>query len=140
MDIVSHALTGASTGLLFSHPLLGAALAVLPDVVLGPVRKSMPSAAYNLGHSALGISVAALAGAVWSQGLFVLLCLLSHVVLDLPTHGKVWGPPLLFPFSGRRFSFGSEWEFFNTSWQKGLILTFLWNTTCLLLFVTGFHF
>lgn len=140
MDIVSHAFAGAATGLLFGHPVAGALVAVLPDLALGIRRKSVPSEAYNLGHSAFGVALAVLLGSLWSQGLLVFFCLASHIVLDLPTHGKTWAPPLLYPFGCQRFSFGSEWEFFNYSWKRGLILTIFWSITCAALYVTGFHF
>jgi|GEM_PF-1730437 len=32
-----------------------------------------------------------------------------HVLLDVPTHGEVWGLKLLFPFSNDRFLLGSNW-------------------------------
>lgn len=134
MDVVTHALVGASTGAVVGRPLLGAVIAALPDVVLGLRRRAVPSRAYNATHSAAFVAAATLAAALlfaWPVAPLVALCLLSHLVLDLPTHSTTWAPPLLYPFSARRFSFGNEWEFFNESWWVGLTMSIIWITTCL---------
>jgi hypothetical protein len=142
MDVLSHAVAGACTGALWGRPLLGAMVAAAPDAVLGVRRKRLPTRLYNATHGlpfiALCSAVAMLAGGVQTACL-VALCLLSHIVLDLPTHGPQWAPPLLYPFNSIRYCFGTEWEFFNKSWRLGLALTLLWSFVCLALrFVTGF--
>lgn len=136
MDILSHALAGAATGQMFGRPVLGAAIAVSPDLVLGVARKATPSAGYNATHSVLFTVLSTLAAALlFSPAVAALvgLALLSHLVLDVPTHGKLWGPPLMYPFSARRFSCGNEWEFFNQSWARGFLYTSIWSFICLLL-------
>lgn len=129
MDVVSHAIAGAATGLYWGRPGLGAAVAALPDLVLGIRRRASPSLAYNLTHT---LAFSLLAGAVVQVlypplGWLVFWCLVSHLALDVPTHGKEWAPTLLWPFSYRRYSLGTEWEFFNTSWSNGLDLTIIWS-------------
>jgi len=134
MDVVTHALVGAATGATFGRPVLGALVAALPDVVLGVRRRKAPSAAYNATHSAFFLLAATLAAATLHSGpvgALVALCLLSHLVLDLPTHGGVWGPPIFYPLWRARFSCGDEWEFFNQSWIRGLKLSILWILVCL---------
>lgn len=135
MDIVSHALAGAATGSLWGRPFLGAAVAAAPDLVLGLRRRASPTLAYNLTHTLLFPWVASgIAVQIGGRplGWLVLWCLLSHLVLDVPTHGKEWAPTLLWPFSSRRFSLGSEWEFFNASWSRGLDITIAWCAIWLL--------
>lgn len=132
MDFVSHAVAGASAGAVFGRPVLGAVFGVLPDVVLGVTRKAAPNIPYNITHSLTFVAVlvplcAALG--TWAP----MLAVLSHIVLDLPTHGSQWAPPLLYPLSRRRFSLGAEWEWFNRSWWRGLVLTISWSFACLLI-------
>lgn len=129
MDIVTHAAVGAATGYAFGHPVAGAFIAAAPDVVLGIRRRALPSKAYDITHSLLFLIYAALSAtymmdAEW--GTLVFWCLASHIALDLPTHGPVWAPPLLHPFTPDRFVFGAEWEFFNLSWVLGLGYAVLW--------------
>ena len=137
MDIVTHAVVGASTGALFGRPVLGALVAAAPDLVLGLQRKVKPTRAYNYTHSALFALACTLAAALlgsWPLGALVGLCLLSHLVLDVPTHGRVWAPPLLYPYSVKRYSmFLYEWEFFNVAWAVGLGVSIVWIIACLLL-------
>lgn len=136
MDILSHAAAGAATGALFGQPALGAFVAVVPDIVLLGERRAVPTAAYNWTHSvAFAVACTVWAAAIGSSHLasLVALCLLSHLVLDLPTHGEQWGPTLLYPYSDKRFSMGEEWEFFNFSWWRGLCLTGIWIVVCLAL-------
>lgn len=137
MDVVTHAIVGAATGLPFGMPLYGACVAVLPDVVLGVRRRNTPSGAYNATHSVLcllvGMVVALLVSRSPAVALCTALCLFSHLALDLPTHGKKWAPPLLWPFLPERFSFGDEWEFFNQSWFVGASLSIIWILLCVLI-------
>lgn len=132
MDVIAHAVAGASTGAYFGRPVLGACIAATPDLVLGLRRHATPSALYNATHSALFLVLATLAALPFGTAAIVAYCLLSHLVLDLPTHGLKWAPPLLYPFDAHRFSFGREWEFFNPSWWRGLVLTLLWSIAWLL--------
>lgn len=129
MDIFSHALAGACAGLLFNKPLLGAVIAVVPDLALGIKRKHRPSSVYDFTHSLLFVLLAVVGAWLTVGAMFAMLtwlCLLSHLFLDVPTHGKQWAPPLLFPFFDYRVSAGEEWEFFNASWKRGFVLTILW--------------
>jgi hypothetical protein len=128
MDIVSHALAGAATGTAFGHPFLGAFFGVLPDIVLGVKRHALPTFAYNSTHSLPGVLVLGCAGAFFTGSIVPLLALLSHLLLDIPTHGEQWAPPLLFPFDLHRFSYGEEWEWFNPSWCFGFLLTIFWSS------------
>jgi membrane-bound metal-dependent hydrolase YbcI (DUF457 family) len=131
MDVVSHAIAGACVGQAFGQPVLGAAFGVLPDVVLGVRRQKLPSTAYNATHSLTFVAGAGLAGwLVWGT-LAPLLAVLSHILLDFPTHGPRWAPTLLYPFSSERFGIGSEWEWFNKTWWLGLGLTAIWSLTWL---------
>jgi membrane-bound metal-dependent hydrolase YbcI (DUF457 family) len=130
MDIVSHAIAGASAGAVFGRPVLGAVFGVIPDVVLGITRKTAPGAAYDVTHSLLFVLAISLLCAkldTWAP----VLAVLSHIVLDLPTHGSGWAPPLLYPICQRRFSYGEEWEWFNRSWWRGLVITIIWSLSCL---------
>lgn len=106
----------------------------MPDLVLGIKRRSVPNDAYNATHS-IAYLVACSVG-VWfvdaTLGQLVFWCLLSHIALDLPTHGPVWAPPLLWPFRPTRFNYGGEWEFFNRWWIQGLVYSIAWATFFLL--------
>lgn len=137
MDIVTHAITGAITGAHWNRPILGAAVAVAPDLVLGVKRRALPSLAYSVTHSPLLMSVvlSVATGALTRDPALtacVIACYLSHVTLDLQTHGGAWAPRLFFPFSKRRTSLGDDWEFFNRAWWLGLLTAFLWSLVWLL--------
>lgn len=133
MDVFTHAAIGAATGAAFGHPVLGAVVAMLPD--LGYYihanflqRLHWPPKLYDFGHSLLFTLLASLlAWALFSGGVaaVVALALLSHLWLDLPTHGRVWGVRLFYPLTWR-FKWGVEWEFFNRSWFFGLAWGFVW--------------
>lgn len=142
MDIVSHAVAGAFTGLLFGEPVLGATVAVIPDLVLVGKRRELPPAFYDVTHSLL-FMVVCLVGSAFimgpNTGLVVGWALLSHLFLDIPTHGDKWAPPLLYPFSKERSGCGTEWEFFNGTWWFGLALTATWSGACWSLSVIGFR-
>jgi membrane-bound metal-dependent hydrolase YbcI (DUF457 family) len=133
MDLFSHAIAGAAMGAAFGRPLVGAVCACLPDMVLGLKRVASPTAAYTVTHSLVFCLIAATVGVWVGLGPVVGLAVLSHLLLDLPTHGKAWAPALLYPFSERRFSFGGEWEFFNRYWFIGLIMTVEWSALWALL-------
>lgn len=133
MDIVTHAIVGAATGLPFGRPVLGAVVAIVPDLVLGYKRKLEPSGWYDVTHSLSFLLF--VYTAVWlligpATALVVALALASHLVLDMPTHGAAWAPPLLYPFHTHRVSLGLEWEFFNESWMHGLLVSLIWILTC----------
>jgi membrane-bound metal-dependent hydrolase YbcI (DUF457 family) len=130
MDIVSHALAGAAAGVPFNRPILGAFFGVLPDIVIAGKRRELPSKLYDFTHSLLGIGLFGLAGTYITGSLAPLVAILSHLLLDLPTHGDKWAPPLLYPFDSMRFSYGEEWEWFNIEWWRGALLTLLWITIC----------
>lgn len=147
MDVVCHAVAGAATGMIWGRPILGAVIAAAPDAVLGLRRRLIPGPAYNFTHSLAFIGVAAavamLAGGAHTAAL-VTACLLSHLALDLPTHGPNWAPPLLYPFNKKRFFYaqGGEWEFFNEHWKVGFAVTITWSFLCLqiwLLSAIGFR-
>lgn len=127
MDIVSHAISGAAMGAAFGRPLEGALFAILPDMVLPIKRIYKPIARYNLSHSLL--TILPLGAALWAftGSPVALIALLSHVALDIPTHGPKFAPTLFYPVSEKRFSYGSDWEFFSPSWWAGLTLTILWS-------------
>jgi membrane-bound metal-dependent hydrolase YbcI (DUF457 family) len=136
MDIITHAVVGAATGAAFGQPLQGAVWAIAPDLMLGTLkRRATPTAAYNASHSFAAVAV--VTGVAYAFGGFAAaMCAffsyLSHLILDIPTHGEHWAPTLLWP-SQKRFSAGEEWEWFNRSWFAGLQLSFLWGIAWLLL-------
>lgn len=144
MDIITHALAGAATGAAFGRPLLGAVVAVVPDSALWlRPRQARPPAAYRAAH---GLLAPCLAGSV-AMMLFgpaisalVFFAWLSHIVLDIPTHGADWSPRLFWPDERPVFTKFQEWEWFNRSWWLGLALTAIWSITWLALskFATGF--
>jgi membrane-bound metal-dependent hydrolase YbcI (DUF457 family) len=138
MDIVSHAAAGAATGAVAGHPWWGAFFGVLPDLVLGYKRIARPTAQYLWTHSLCFLLL------VWFLVLFflgdtiamvALLALVSHVALDIPTHGSEWAPRLFYPFWDHPFSLshGGEWEWFNSVWWEGFLYTVIWITLCLTL-------
>lgn len=130
MDVFSHAVAGAASGAVFGRPLLGAMFGVLPDVVLGLRRREFPNALYNLSHSMFFLLPVGLVSVLLGTGA-PLLAVLSHITLDLPTHGGRWAPSLLYPLKARRYSLGAEWEWFNASWRRGFLLTLIWSAVCL---------
>lgn len=131
MDIVTHALTGAATGAAFGHPLLGAAVAVVPDSALWlRPRQALPPALYRAAHGVLAPMFAAsitlmFYGPIISATVF--FAWLSHIVLDIPTHGKEWSPRLFWPDNRPVFTQFQEWEWFNRSWWRGLALATIWS-------------
>lgn len=133
MDALSHALAGAAVGHHYGSAATGAFFGVLPDLVLGVKRLAAPTTLYNATHSALFSCVLGVCAWLVLGSPLVLLALLSHLLLDLPTHGRAWAPPLLYPFSSRRFGLGVEWEFFNTAWILGANITLLWCALWLVL-------
>jgi membrane-bound metal-dependent hydrolase YbcI (DUF457 family) len=138
MDIFSHAIVGAATGALFGHPIAGAIAATLPDLVLGIKRKYAPTEWYDLTHSPIPTSLLLYGPATsftldWQLGVCLVLCYWSHIFLDVFTHGENWAPKLFAPISHKRYSFGDDWEWFNSSWRKGLALSIGWFATCALL-------
>lgn len=126
MDIVCHAIAGAAVGYAFNEPLWGAIGGIFPDIVLGIRRRALPTGLYNFTHSVIGVWVMGCAGCWLGDSPAFLLALISHVLLDLFTHGPTWAPPLAWPYLGR-YSFGQEWEYFNNSWCTGAGLTILWS-------------
>jgi len=131
MDIITHAVAGAATGAAFGRPLLGAAVAVVPDSALWlRYRLARPPAAYSAAH---GLLAPCLAGSV-AMMLFgpaisalVFFAWLSHIVLDIPTHGEEWSPRLFWPDNRPVFIGFQEWEWFNRSWWRGLALAAIWS-------------
>lgn len=135
MDIFTHAVAGAAAGAVFGHPWLGAFAAVLPDLPLIGKRKLKPSPEYDYGHSliypAVVFALSFLFQNTPAQISTIVFAILSHLFLDLFTHGPEWAPPLLYPFNRHRFSYGEEWEWFNRSWLQGLLLSFAFVLLCL---------
>lgn len=141
MDLITHAVVGAITGLVWQQPVFGAVIAVLPDLTLFSIkRQEHPTRLYNATHSLIGLAVVSAVAEIWAPEFthLVFFCYVSHLVLDLPTHGEYWAPTLLYPHP-RRFRMGQcgEWEFFNVNWYRGLIYASLWSATCILLLVIG---
>lgn len=132
MDIFSHAIAGASTGMVFQRPLTGAFFGILPDLVLSIKRVEVPPKRYRVTHSFAFVAVvfAAMHLAGSQTALCAAIALLSHLVLDLPTHGPQWAPRLFYPFSNWTFPTLGEWEWLNDSWFVGFYITCLWVTTC----------
>lgn len=126
MDVLSHAAAGAATGSFYGRPLLGALIAVIPDLVLPMQRVLMPPRAYKLTHNLAFVTAAALLSPPGFRGL-VFWCLLSHLFLDFFTHGEEWAPRLLYPWSDARVSPFGEWEWFNRTWWAGFCLTLNWS-------------
>lgn len=132
MDIMTHAVVGAATGAVFGNPILGVVIAVMPDVVLGPSRRQKPNAWYNLTHAPIPMLVLlTVVFLPFGYAACAAFAYLSHIVLDLPTHGGKWAPKLFAPFSYRRVSLGDDWEFFSREWWVGLIIASLWSFSCL---------
>lgn len=131
MDIVTHALAGAATGAAFGRPLLGAAVAVVPDSALWlRPRLPRPPALYRAAHAALApivISILCLFAFGQEIAIVVFWSWVSHIVLDIPTHGPEWSPRLLWPNERILFTRFEEWEWFNESWWQGLALAFIWS-------------
>jgi len=128
MSSLSHAVAGASAGYIFGQPALGALCGVLPDLVLNIRRLLLPSELYNFTHSLAFAGLVGLAGVQFGTAV-PSLAILTHLALDVPTHGSTWAPPLLYPLR-RRYSLGAEWEWFTRSWWTGLGLTFNWSLLC----------
>ena len=132
MDIISHVIAGAATGAAFGHPVLGAIIAVIPDLpIMGP-RVEEPPKLYMISHSLIFLLSASLFFAFFGIGWLVFFCLASHLVLDLPTHGYQWSPRLMYP-SRYPIYWLEEWEFFNSSWLLGLLITILWSSVWILI-------
>ena len=135
MDVVSHALAGAASGAVFGHPIIGAIVAVLPNSVLGLQRRKAPPVAYRYSHSVLTAlcvpAALALLPLQHTIPLAVALAWLSHIALDVPTHGELWAPRLMYPFSQFKLGNFIEWEFGSRTWYFGSFLTLVWIAICL---------
>lgn len=136
MDIITHAITGAATGALFGRPIVGAAAAVWPDLVLGFRRKYAPTEYYDIAHAVIPMSCLMYGPIVsftldWKLGVCMMVCYWTHIILDVLTHGDDWAPKLFAPFSQKRCSFGDDWEWFNRSWWVGLTVAIIWTAICL---------
>ncbi len=87
-------------------------------------------------HSLLFVLLSGIVAAIYGAdiALTVMLALVSHLVLDVTTHGVEWNPRLLFPILNEpAITFGVEWEWFNLSWWYGYLTMILWSITCLVL-------
>lgn len=124
MDIFSHAAAGASVGWAFGRPIVGALWGVIPDLVLGFKRRLYPNELYNYTHSFVFLLAVGSMGVAFGS-LVPFLAVLSHLILDVPTHGKQWGPMLFYP-NRKRFGMGYEWEWFDGTWWIGFIITVVW--------------
>ena len=128
MDIASHFIAGASVGIYYGKPLIGGFLGILPDLVLGLQRKAEPTKLYRVTHSFLFLLLVTALFAYTSFYMLVFWALFSHLLLDYFTHGPMWSPNLFYPSKRTlHLKFISEWEFFNSSWTLGFILTFIWS-------------
>lgn len=134
MDIITHAVAGAYTGSFFGHPIAGAIAGIAADLPIMRVKRyPSPPPAYNATHSLAAAVIVGIAGYALYGNAGLFLAYLSHLYLDLFTHGKEWGSMLLYPLP-KRFSFMPEWEFFNSSFYLGLFLAVLWSVLlCLIL-------
>lgn len=136
MDIITHAVVGAATGNLIGRPIIGAFIAVVPDLVLGFKRKRVPTSLYKLTHSPIPMSFLVFgAVGVFTQdpmlSAVLVLCYWSHIVLDLFTHADGWGPQLFSPFVRKHYSLGGDWEWFNGPWWAGLLVSAGWIYVCM---------
>lgn len=135
MDVVTHALAGAATGAAFGRPLLGAVAAVVPDSALWlRPRLARPPALYMAAHGLLApMFVAAITlpffGPIGSACIF--FAWLSHIILDIPTHGEDWSPRLFWPDTRPVFIGFEEWEWGNRSWRRGLLIAAIWSAAWL---------
>ena len=128
MDIISHAIAGAATGQYFGRPILGAAIAIVPDLSLGIKRKLVPNIMYDFCHTLyFCIFSSWIAFLFTDYGLLVFFALFSHLFLDIPTHGEQWAPKLFYPWLNTRYGFGAEWEWFSPIWWYGLFITICWS-------------
>ena len=134
MDIITHAVVGAYTGSFFGHPIAGAIAGIAADLPIMLVKRyPSPPPAYKATHSLAAAVIVGIAGYLLYGNAALFLAYLSHLYLDLFTHGKEWGSVLLYPYP-KRFSFMPEWEFFNSSFYLGLFLAVLWSVLlCLIL-------
>jgi len=122
MDIFTHFAVGFATGTVIDKPITCGVIAILPDVFLFSFKRlKNPTILYKISHT------------VWIP-LFICifnpiyaLAYLSHIVLDVFTHGGKWKTE---PFLPIKLNFGNfhEWEFFNKSYLIGLIISILWIT------------
>jgi hypothetical protein len=131
MDVFTHALVGAVTGSTWGHPVLGAVVAVLPDLPIWyGKRRATPPAAYKALHSytlalAFGLLTYLLVGV--AAGATVFACWLSHLALDIPTHGPTWAPRLVWPSDWHLpCKEEQEWEWLNRSWWIGFCYSLFW--------------
>lgn len=143
MDIITHAIVGAASGAVFGHPIVGAIVAVIPDIPLGITRKHRPNIGYDMLHSPVigGLNMFNMANIFlgmshgaptdFSFGWAALLAWASHIFLDLFTHGPTWAPMPFAPISFRRVSLGYDWELFDSTWWNGLLLAICWVLACL---------
>lgn len=133
MDIFTHAIVGAATGALFGRPIAGAVVAVAPDLVLGFKRKLWPTLLYDLTHSPIIVSLLLFGTTVNYDpklSACLILCYLTHIILDVVTHDTEWAPQLFAPFTDLRFGTNNNWEWFNRPWWGGFFLSLGWVITC----------
>ena len=90
--------------------------AVLPDVSM-PRREDTPPKAYLWAHSIWPVLLLLPLSSDASIGW------LSHILLDLLTHGRGFAPRLLYPLAWRIPGPFGEWEFYNRAWFLGLGVT-----------------
>lgn len=129
---MTHAVVGAVAGSLVNQPFVGALAGVLPDAVLGVKRRIHPNIAYKLTHSVLICLACSLTLIEYTPyGVAVLLGWLSHILLDIPTHGKQWAPMPIYPISTFAFRYFNEWEWLDETWFKGLALATSFILICL---------
>lgn len=133
MDAVTHAVVGFATGATMGHPFIGAFAAVAPDLALLSLRRrAAPTLGYRAAHSLVGLALLTGFGACFGVGLVVAAAYASHLFLDVATHGRLWAPRLLVPFSSAYLSGFEEWDFFNGAWWVGVQLAAWWIFICAL--------
>lgn len=130
MDIITHAVVGAITGAAFGHPAIGAFVGVLPDSALWlRPRLALPPTLYRAAHGGLAplfASAVCLPFVGLQISLVIFSAWVSHIILDIPTHGPTWSPRLFWPDERVIFDNFEEWEFFNRSWFLGYFISTIW--------------
>lgn len=134
MDIFSHAVVGAATGALYGQPLLGALVAIAPDLAIAGPRKLKPTHLYKASHSLFAIFLVSCVALPFGKdiALVAVLSYASHIFLDAITHCREWQPRFLWPSDvPLGFKGTQEWEFFNASWFLGLLVAVAYCLFCL---------
>jgi hypothetical protein len=116
MDILTHAALGWAV----SPSPECVAGSILPDVaLLGHRRGQSPPLAYRWTHSIL------FAAAIAPLSPQAALGILTHIALDIPTHGVKFATQPFYPLAGWHLATATEWEFWNRTWITAALLVAL---------------